>query len=269
MRELMKRSQRKHMDDPFYRAIASRRFKNLQGEAISATDTFTADTTAKYRLGSRAYTTDGRVYHYGGIGGVAAVAGSLYQSSAPVAGNLSQTPAAAAIGATQVTITAITTTVTANQYAEGYLGVDTTPGQGIMYGISSHPAATGGNPLVLNLYPDESIQVALTASSRVGLMANAYSGLIITPTARTAIIAGWPNVSAALSTFCWIQTYGPVQALINGTPTITAPVVNSGTTAGAVDLWTTAAAAVVVTLVGEAMQVGVSTKNNFVFARIA
>lgn len=269
MRELMKRSNRDHMEDPMYRMVASRRFKNLQGEAITATDTFTADTAQKVPLGTRGYTRDGRIYHYGSVGAVAAVAGSLFQGSVPIAGNLAQTPAAAAIGATQVTITAITTTVVANQYAEGLMQVDTTPGQGLMYLIASHPAATGGAGLLLTLYPDEQIQVALTTASRVGLLAHPFGGVVICPTARTGVgLAGWPSVAAAIAGFCWFQTWGPVAALINGTPTITAPVVNSGTTAGAVDLWTTAAAAVVVTPCGQMMQVGVSGKNNAVYGQI-
>lgn len=268
MKEVMKRSQRHHMEDPFYLAVASRRFKNLQGENITATDTFSVDTTQKLRLGTRAYTSDGRVYHYARMGAVLGVAGSLYQGSAPVAGNLAQTPAAAAIGATQVTISAITTTVTANQYAEGWLQVDTTPGQGQMYGIASHPAATGGAALTLTLYPDEAISVALTTASRVGLIANPFADTILVPTARTGLICGWPSGPIPIAGFGWMQTWGPVCALINGTPTITAPVVNSATTSGAVDLWTTAAAAVVVTPVGHMMQVGVSTKNNAVYGQI-
>jgi len=48
---------------------------------------------------------------------------------------------------------------------------------------------------------------------------------------------------------------------------VTAPVVNSATTAGAVDVWS-AAAQPTSSLVGEMCQIGVSTKNNFVFAKI-
>ena len=62
----------------------------------------------------------------------------------------------------------------------------------------------------------------------------------------------------------WLQIAGPASVLINGTPAITSPVANSATTAGAVDVWTTAAAAVTITPVGHMMQVGVSGKNNMV-----
>lgn len=222
-------------------------------------------TASMHRLGTRISTRDGRGFRFARIGGVAAVAGSLYQASAPVAGNLAQTPAAAAIGATQVVISTITTTVTANQYSEGWLQVDTTPGNGIMYGIDGHNAATGGSGACnVNLYADEAIQVALTTSSRVGLIANPYADIIVAPTTLTAVAVGVPLVAAAIGAYCWIQTWGPCPVLINGTPAVTAPVINSATTAGAVDVWT-AAAQPTAQMVGHMMQVGVSTKNNAVF----
>ena len=65
----------------------------------------------------------------------------------------------------------------------------------------------------------------------------------------------------------WLQTWGVASCLINGTPAVTAPVVNSATTAGALDVWT-AAAQPTASLVGEMCQVGVSGKNNFVFLKI-
>lgn len=243
------------------------RYKNFDGPLITPTDTFTADTVQKFRLGARAQTIDGRVFHYGRVGAVAAVAGSLYQASAPVANHLAMTPAAAAAGANQVTVTLGATAATANQYAEGFLQVDTTPGNGIMYSVASHPAASGSATCLLTLYPEEQIQVALTTSSRVGLIANPYADVIVTPTTKTAVCIGIPHVAAAIGSYCWFQTWGPVAALINGTPAVTAPVINSATTAGALDVWT-AAAQPTSQLVGQMMQVGVSTKNNAVFLTI-
>jgi hypothetical protein len=70
------------------------------------------------------------------------------------------------------------------------------------------------------------------------------------------------------SNYGWLQTWGPAAVLINGTPAVTAPVVNSVTAAGAVDVWT-AAAQPTASYVGEMMQVGVSGKFNFVYLKIA
>lgn len=228
----------------------------------------TGITASLHRLGARIITRDGRVFRFARIGAVAAVAGSVYQSSAPIAGNLAQTPAAAAIGATSVTISTITTTVVQNQYSEGWLQVDTTPGNGIAYGVDSHNAATGGaGACTVNLVKDEAVQVALTTASRVGLIANPYADIIVNPTTNTGITVGVPLVAAAIGAYCWIQTRGFCPVLINGTPGVGIGVVISATTAGAVDV-AAVAAEINTRRIGRMMQVGVSTKNNAVYLEL-
>jgi hypothetical protein len=230
---------------------------------------FTSSVTQQHPLGQRGWTQDGRAFVYAGAAAAGdLVAGNVIQGAAPIAGNLAQTPAAAALGATAITITAITTTVVANQYAEGYMQVDTTPGNGYTYTIRDHLAATGGTALVINLLAEDGIQgAALTTASRVGLASNLYMGVIQCPTAKTGPVVGVAAYVIKASQFGWLQTWGPCSVLINGTPAVTAPVINGGTTAGSVDVWTTAAQATA-SYLGEMMQVGVSTKNNFVFLKI-
>ena len=150
----------------------------------------------RFRLGQRGVTKDGRVFRYARIGAVAAVAGSLYQSSAPVPNHLAMTPSAASIGATSVSLTLGATAATANQYAEGYLQVDTTPGNGISYLVQSHAAIGSAGTGTINIDPESPIQVALTGSSRVGLIANPYADLIVCPTTVTAVPMGVPLVAA-------------------------------------------------------------------------
>lgn len=270
MFQRMGRLQRELREGAHFDALfrTDRRFKNFDaGTTITGADAWTADASAKHRLGTRAVTVDGRVFHYARIGGVAAVAGSVYQASAPVPNHLALTPAAAAIGSLQVTATLGATAATANQYAEGFLQVDTTPGNGLMYGIASHPAIASSGVGLFTLYNDEAIQVALTTSSRVGLIANPYADVIVTPTTATAVIAGVPLVAAPIGSFCWLQTWGPAPVLINGTPGVGTSVVPSATTAGAVDV-ATVAAEVNTRFIGRMMQVGVSTKNNAVYLMI-
>src|SRR5438128_4949589 len=217
------------------------------------------------RLGSRIKTRDGRVFHFARVGAVAAVAGSLYQGSAPVANHLAQTPAAAAVGATSVTISTLgATAATQNQYAEGWLQVDTTPGNGIMYGIDSHLANAGSAALVVNLAKDDPIQVALTTASRVGLIANPYADIIVTPTTATAVCVGVPLVAAPIGAYCWLQTWGPCPLLVTGSPGVGVAVINSASVAGSVDV---AAPTTEITMraVGRMMQVGVAGKNNSVY----
>lgn len=249
----------------------ARRFANLTGMAgstASAVDTFGYGAEQKHPLGTLAVSKDGRVYRYGQAGAVALVAGNLLQGIPKVTAHLANTPPAVAIGATSFTYTPGAATGVANLYAEGYLNVDTTPGEGYAYRVSGHGAIASSTAFTLNLDPDDPIQVALTTSSRVGLHTNPWKLMVVCPTAITARVAGVATNLAAINNYTWVQTRGPAPCLINGTPAITSPVANSATTAGAVDVWTTAAAAVTITPVGHMMQVGVSAKNNLVFLTI-
>jgi len=244
----------------------------LVGDTAIAQDTFNTNqvsTKQTAAMGSVAMSKDGRIFRYASAGAADLVVGNIVQSAAPIPNHLANTPPVVAAGATSFSYTPGATGGAANLYAEGTLMIDTTPGNGYTYRISGHPTITASVAFNLVLDPDEAIVVALTASSRVGLHHNPYKTVIQTPTTATAkVVGGAVNIITANTVsenYGWIQTRGPFAALINGTPAITSPVANSGTTAGAVDVWTTAAAAVVVTPCGYMMQVGVSGKNNAVF----
>jgi hypothetical protein len=233
---------------------------------VYASDSFSTDATQRHPLGTRAYTRDGRRFRYAQAGAADLVAGNLIQGAAPIALHLANTPPAVALAAKQFSYTPGATAGAANLYAEGYLQVDTTPGNGYTYQVSGHAAITASTAFTLNLI--DGIQIALTTSSRVGLRHNLYRNVIQSPTVKTAQLVGFAPCIITATQFGWLHTWGVVSALIDGTPTVTAPVVNSTNVAGAVAKWTTAAADVIVSVVGEMMQVGVDTKNNFVFAKI-
>lgn len=239
----------------------------FKGADITApVDTFSTGTTDQMTaLGSKQQTEDGRIFRYCKNGAVATVAGSLYQGPVPLANHLANTPPAVAIGATSFAYTPGATAGAASLYAEGYMQVDTTPGEGYTYQVDGHAAITSS--VAFTLYLKDPIQVALTTSSRVGLIPNQWKNIVVAPTTLTANVAGWAAAVVGIGLYAYVQTGGPVSALINGTPAITAPVINSATTAGAVDVWTTAAQATSA-LVGHMMQVGVSAKLNFVYAQI-
>lgn len=221
----------------------------------------------KHPLGTKVQTMDGRVFAFALCGATSTVAGSLYQSAAPIANHLAQTAPTVAVGATSFSFTPGATAGAANLYAEGYLQVDTGAASenGYTYSVSSHAAITAST--AFTLYLNDAIQVALSSSSTVGLFHNRYKNVIVAPTTLTANVAGVAGYVITNAQYGWLQTWGPCCTLINGTPAITAPVVNSATTAGAVDVWT-AAAQPTAALVGHMMQVGVSTKNNMVYLAI-
>lgn len=243
-----------------------------QGDSASGVDMYGSGLSQIHPLGTIALTRDGRVFRYGQAGAVALVAGTLNQSAIPIANHLALTSAAQAIGdgiaPNPIVVTPAATAGAANLYAEGYLNVSLTPGNGQVFRVSGHAAITASTAFNLFLDPDDRLQIAFTTATRYGLHHNPWKNTIILPTTQTASPAGWPLVALAIAAFGWFQTRGPVSALIDGTPAITTPVVNSGSVAGAVAKWTTAAADVAVIPVGRMMQTGVDTKNNLVFAQI-
>lgn len=242
------------------------RFANaaiVPGGAAVDEDLFEHTTAQSYVLGTLAIDKYGSFYRYCQAGASALVVGELQQRAAPIANHLANTPPAVAIGATSFSYTPAATAGAANLYAEGFLQVDTTPGNGYRYGISGHAAIVASTAFTLNLYPDDPIEVALTTSSRVGLHHNRWKNVIQTPTTITARVAGVAITPIAAASYGWLITRGPWPCLINGTPAVTAPVINGATTAGSLDVWT-AAAQPTANLVGHMMQVGVSTKNNMV-----
>lgn len=230
-------------------------------------DGFTSQTAQVAGLGSRATTKDGRVFHYASAGGADLIAGNVQQSAAPIANHLARTAPVVAIGATSFTFTPGATVGAANLYAEGYLQVDTTPGTGYTYLVAGHAAIASSTAFTLNLVASDAIQVALTGSSTVGLVHNPYKNVIINPTTATAPVAGVAGYIITSTQYGWLQTWGPCSTLINGTPGVGIGVVISATTAGAVDV-AAVAAEINVRIIGHMMQVGVSTKNNFVNLKI-
>jgi hypothetical protein len=231
--------------------------------------TATETPSGKVLLGTRAIDRFGRSYRYVKAGAVDLVAGDCIQSPAIVANHLANTPPAVALGATSFVYTPGATLGAASLYKQGFLQVDTTPGQGRMYGVRDHDAFASATAFTLFLETDDPIAVALTTSSRVGLIKNPYDGVIQMPvTTATGILVGVAVSAIPAGGFGWIQTWGYAAVLINGTPALGATVVSpSATTAGAVDVITTTNL-VTAQIVGRMGQVGVSTKNNAVFLTI-
>lgn len=243
---------------------------NLQDDPVLlGGDSFTSSATPLHPLGARGVDRVGRIYRYALAGAVDLVAGNVLQGPAIVANHLANTPPAVAIGATSFTYTPGATGGAANYYAGGLLQVDTTPGNGYGYGIDNHAAITSATAFTLNLWTGDPIQVALTTSSRVGLVANVFRGVIQFPvTTATGIAAGIGVYPITAAQYGWIGTWGYFPVLINGTPALGAAVVTpSATTAGSVDVITTTNL-VTAQIVGNMVQVGVSTKNNCVSVKL-
>lgn len=220
---------------------------------------FSSSSTQNAEVGARAVTPDGRVFRYVKAGGTALVPGKLQQASAIVANHQNMAvQAAAAVGATTVSVTLGATAATANQYAGGMLIINDAAGEGHSYKIKSHPAADASATLAVTL--EDAVVVALTTSSEACLIANPYSGVIVNPTTPTASPVGVAIYPVAASQFGWIQTKGLVSALADGAITVGLGIAPSQAVAGAVK-----ATATTLDNIGRAFQAGVDTEYRAVF----
>lgn len=213
---------------------------------------FSESSTAQAQVGQRVVTPDGRVYRYCLAGGTALVPGKLYQAPAQITNHQNLTPTATAVGATSVTVTLGATAATLNQYAGGYLVVTVTPGQGYQYLISGHAAADSSGTLTLNLA--DPIAVALTTSSRVDLVLNPFSGVIVNPATVTSVPVGVAVYPVTAAYYGWLQTGGVANVLADGALTVGSLVAASDATAGAVEV----ASSATLNIVGSAVT-GVAT----------
>lgn len=211
-------------------------------------------TDQQFSLGYQVRTDDGDCYRYVKAGGTALVAGKLQQAPAIVANHQNVACAAAAAGASTVTVTLGATLASANQYAGGYLVINDVDGEGFTYRIKSHPAAAQSATLALTL--EEPVEVALTANSEACLIPNKYNGVIVMPTTITAAPVGVAISNIAAGSFGWIKTRGVVSCL-NGDANLTvgSAVSPSNATAGAVENGVIAQG-----FVGIAYQAGVDTE---------
>jgi hypothetical protein len=200
---------------------------------------------------------NGDLYRYAKFGGSATVAGNVLQSPATIANHSSMTPAVAAIGATEVTVTLGATAATANQYAEGYLVTSSTPGHGYALKIKSHPAADASATLVLTL--EDPLIIAITASTTVDMVLNPFAGVIQSPTTETGAPVGVALYVGTAASFGWIKTRGIAGVLCQGTIAVGETAVVSNGTAGAVEAGADATDAQ--PLVGRAVSAGADTQN--------
>lgn len=235
-------------------------------EAIGQADLVSTATQA-HRLGTRVVSDDGRVFRYCKAGVSDLVAGNVIQGPAIVTAHLANTPPAVAIGATSFTYTPGAVLGTANQYQDGLMGVSVTPGLGYSVSIAGHLAFASATAFTLNL--KDPIQVALTTSSRVGLIANKYNGVIQAPvTTLTGTIVGVATYIIAANQFGWICQQGLCSVLTTGTPALGAQVLCPGTVAGAAQVIVAAGTLLTAQVLGHMAQIGVNGEANFVDLRI-
>jgi len=173
--------------------------------------------TQKIPLGYIHKEANGDEYVYCKNGAATLAPGKLIQSVAGVAGHLNEAVAAAvAVGANVITVT-LTTGVTANDFAEGYIHVNDAAGEGHTYRIYSHDTAADTGVCTFTIYG--SVIVALTTSSEVTITRNPCSAVIVTAGGAypTAKVVGVPQRSVTIAYYFWAKKKGFSAVLAAGT----------------------------------------------------
>ena len=176
----------------------------------------------------------GRFYRFCEVGGSDLVVGNAIQAPAQIADHQDMTPSVAALAARSISVTPGGTAGAADLYAQGIAVIDTTPGLGYSYPIKDHLAITASTLFVVNLINGFSVQVALTATSRVSLYSNPYRNVIQAPTTMTNGPVGVCQYILTTNEYGWLGSGGPFGTLIQGTPGVGLGVGIPGSTAGAV-----------------------------------
>ena len=189
-----------------------------------------------HKLGEVVFANDGRAYRYCEVGGTDLVSGNIISSQAQDTDTQDMTAVAAAVDDLSIASTT-TVTVTANEYAEGFILVSVTPGVGREYKIKGHIAYTAAAP-TFNL-DNDSVRVALTTTSRLDALANPYKAVVVAATTYVS-----PAVGAAVqplddADFGWLQVLGVANVIADGAAVIGEPVIRSNGVAGAVEPTTT------------------------------
>lgn len=219
------------------------------------------ETNPSISLGAQYVAPDGRKYRFARAGAVALVVGNVVQAPAEDTADQDITPTATAVGATQFT-TSSTMTVTANQYAGGYVSVSVTPDLGGVYKIKSHPAATAA---ALTFTLEEPIRTAWTTSTRLDFVANPFNGVVVCPTTRTSTPVGVAVNDLAINGYGWIQTFGPcnIRNDAAGALTVGVTVMPSSSVAGNVRLATAGNP-----VIGTAMTGVAASENGLIFVHL-
>ena len=212
-------------------------------------------------LGSVLYYGD-RVFRYGLAGGVALTAGKLVQTYVATAADhqdLAPTAAVAA-GEYEISVETAGTDLTLNQYAGGYLYVNDADGEGQCMKIKSNPVHDHSDDPSVVITCHDALATAITTSSKVSLIQDPWSAVLVAPAAETGAVMGCPIVDMAASAYGWFQTYGPAAVLTVGTIVLGHNVVRSATVAGGV----APATSDILDIVGTCMLVDVTTDYSLI-----
>ena len=170
-----------------------------------------------HKLGTRATTSDGRVFYYAEASNTAiARGGNVVNGIAAVAAHDMDLVAVAASAAATSFTTTTSLTVTKDQYKDAYVYFNDGPAEGEIYRIKSNTAVSGAAGLSITIDEPDGLVTALTTASLFGVMYSPYKDIHIvdgngTPTTG---VVGVTTAPVTADYFCWVQTSGPAAVLI-------------------------------------------------------
>lgn len=147
-------------------------------------------------------------------------AGIVYGTPPNVAGHSNNVvKLTASIGATEVTMCAVTTAIAKDQYKDGFLLVNDGVGEGQAYMIQGHQsaAANSGTLVVLK----DGLEFALTTASEVTLVPNKGNRVIPIGSLSgtvTAMPCAISIITAAAGSYLWMGKCGPWPCMAGATP---------------------------------------------------
>jgi hypothetical protein len=166
-------------------------------------------------LGTRGSTPDGRVFRWAQCGGVDIAAAMVCQTAvehgaSALTANIKAVSSAIASGLSTLSFTAgasgLSTGVARNQYKDGYLTIDTAPGEGSVYRIAGNDS--GSSLVEAEFRLAEPFREALSSVTEFGIRRNPYTSVIIQPTTKTGVSIGVTPADIATTEFFWLQTWG-------------------------------------------------------------
>jgi hypothetical protein len=160
----------------------------------------------KWFLGDKVVLPDGREFRYCKCGATMTDMGfACYSYPVEAYGNAA-IPAAAAAGASQITVTAASATL--NLYRGGYIIIWATATQHVVMTrqIIGNTAADASNLSIFTL--DAPINVAIDTASKCEIYTNPFSDVRTGNTGGLATFLGPANVLALVNQYFWVQTKG-------------------------------------------------------------
>lgn len=220
---------------------------------LTLTDLNTLTTSKTESYGAEGVTADGRHFRYASFSGTSTVAPGLLMT-APAATAGYQGLAITAVGTSgqvasnltasslQIVLTNGATTITQDQFAEGYLEVIQTSGTNegpIIYKVKGNTAAAGSAKFTVFLDPREPLrnpETLVAGTDTVNLVVSPYNGVGASATAGQTVGVTVIQVvnTSTVTNYGWIQTRGRVFLTndANGNLTVGEGVTQSVTTAG-------------------------------------